>query len=250
MRALIAAAWAGGALAAAGHGWTLSPPASGPAVDAPALASGDDWVYKDTTERGTNWAEKTMQLDLERVNPDSLLVSTRESGSTLPPKESLSGRDWSRFRSVNGVETVVNRPLEFPLTPGKHWDVDYTELNPNAGHKSEHFHTDYLVTGWEDVDTPAGRFRALKIEGDGRWSAILAPGAVAGALARVGGGGATTLTQSQAITARPISGRTYKLIYYAPQVKRWVKAVEEYYDVNGVRSERYTDTLQSYKVAG
>jgi hypothetical protein len=34
-----------------------------------------------------------------------------------------------------------------------------------------------------------------------------------------------------------------------PKVKRWVKSVEEYYGANGVRNERYTSELETYKVA-
>jgi hypothetical protein len=35
----------------------------------------------------------------------------------------------------------------------------------------------------------------------------------------------------------------------APDVKREVKSVEENYDTNGVRSARFTNELESYKVA-
>jgi hypothetical protein len=32
-----------------------------------------------------------------------------------------------------------------------------------------------------------------------------------------------------------------------PEVKRWVKSVEEYYSSGGVRNERYAQELQSFK---
>jgi hypothetical protein len=35
----------------------------------------------------------------------------------------------------------------------------------------------------------------------------------------------------------------------SPEVKREVKSVEENYDTNGVRSARFTNELESYKVA-
>jgi hypothetical protein len=34
-----------------------------------------------------------------------------------------------------------------------------------------------------------------------------------------------------------------------PEVKRWVKSVEEYYGSGGVRNERYTGELESFKLA-
>ena len=51
----------------------------------------------------------------------------------MPPKELLAGADASRSlsRSVNGRQTVVNRPLAFPLNIGKSWIVEYSEDHPN-----------------------------------------------------------------------------------------------------------------------
>jgi hypothetical protein len=44
-----------------------------------------------------------------------------------------------------------------------------------------------------------------------------------------------------------VTGRTYKAFWYVPEIGRWVKSVEEYYGSNGVRNERYTAELESYK---
>jgi hypothetical protein len=57
------------------------------------------------------------------------------------------------------------------------------------------------------------------------------------------------VTQTQKTTATPVSGRTYKAFWYVPEVKRWVKSVEEYYAASGVRSERYTSELESVRLA-
>jgi hypothetical protein len=46
---------------------------------------------------------------------------------------------------------------------------------------------------------------------------------------------------------RSATGRTYKAFWYAPEVKRWVKSVEEYYGSGGVRNESYTTELESFK---
>jgi hypothetical protein len=45
-----------------------------------------------------------------------------------------------------------------------------------------------------------------------------------------------------------VSGRTYKAFWYVPEVRRWVKSVEEYYGSGGVRNERYTAELESFKL--
>ena len=167
----------------------------------------------------------------------------------MPPSEQLAGPDWSRRRSVNGAETVVNEPLSFPLSIGKSWQIEYTEAHPNRVHSSEHFRTPYKVIGWEDVTVPAGTFHALKIEAEGQWSAIMAPAVTNVSGARVDAQGATTVMQSSRAGGATFSGRTYKAFWYVPSVKRWVKSVEEYYDTNERRTERYTDELESYKVA-
>jgi hypothetical protein len=44
------------------------------------------------------------------------------------------------------------------------------------------------------------------------------------------------------------SGRTYKAFWYVPEVRRWVKSVEEYYASSGVRNEKYTGELESFNL--
>jgi hypothetical protein len=161
----------------------------------------------------------------------------------------LVGLDWSRIRDVNGKQTVVNRPLLFPLSDKKSWDVSYTEQNPNKDHKSERFSHHFNVVGYETVDVPAGKFRALKIESDGEWDARTAPGQSVVQGAQTGQGGTTMVTKLQNAAERDVSGRLYKAFWYVPEVKRWVKSVEEYYSSSGVRTERYSEELESFKPA-
>jgi hypothetical protein len=54
-------------------------------------------------------------------------------------------------------------------------------------------------------------------------------------------------TQVQDTAERQVTGRLYKAFWYAPEVKRWVKSVEEHYSNGGVRDERYTQKLASFK---
>ncbi|WP_144240780.1 hypothetical protein [Dyella japonica] len=220
-------------------------------LPAPALKAGDNWVYVDTVETGPQgWSRKNESITVERVDADSMLVSIRQEGSTQPPVERLVGRDWSRSRDINGTQQVVNRPLVFPLSSGKKWRVEYTEANPNRQHTSETFSSELTVVGWEDVQVPAGSFRAMKIEAQGQWSAVVAPAVSTDSHGQVDAGGAVSLSQSQVTRPRTTSGRMYKAFWYVPEQKRFVKAVEEYYDSKGVRSSRYTEELQSSKVSG
>lgn len=219
-------------------------------VDAPALKAGDAWVYAVTTETGTQgWVRKDQQVSVERVSADDVLIALKQDGSSQPPVEVMRGLDWSRSRDINGKQQIVSQPLLFPLSEGKKWVLDYTEANPNQLHTSETIHCKYVVTGWEDVQVPAGKFKALKIEGEGEWSALLAPRVAASAHAVSTLGGTAALTQSQRVVPRTISGRLYRAYWYVPALKRYVKSVEENYNPEGARSQRITEELASSQMA-
>jgi hypothetical protein len=59
--------------------------------------------------------------------------------------------------------------------------------------------------------------------------------------------GTSMSTQVQKIKERTVTGRTYKAFWYVPEVKRWVKSIEEYYGSGGVRNESYTGELEGFK---
>jgi hypothetical protein len=183
------------------------------------------------------------------VTGSAIFVTSKTVGSTQPPRDSFLGLDWSRVRDVNGKETVVNRPLAFPLSERKTWEVAYSEDNPNKKHKSEKFDSHYTVLGYEEIDVPAGKFRALKIEAEGQWLAEIAPGQSVVQAAQTGQGGASAATQVENTAEHQASGRLYKAFWYAPEIKRWVKSVEEFYSSSGVRSERHTQELESFAAA-
>jgi hypothetical protein len=223
---------------------------AGESVELPVVKAGDSWVYKTTTEKGqSGWTQKHNEIQVIHGGATSILLAIRETGSTQPAKEQLVGSDWSRFRNINGEEKVVNRPFVFPLKEGKTWETDYTEDHPNKDHKSERFHSTYRVTGWEDVDVPAGHFRAMKVEVEGNWKAELESSVSVASSTQVKQSGSTVVMQSQKVPQRSAMGRLYKAFWYVPQVKRAVKSIEEYYDAGGTRNERYTDELESFKVS-
>jgi hypothetical protein len=219
-------------------------------IEMVAPKAGDSWIYKNTTERPppVGFRQSTDEISVERVTPSAIYVTTKQMGSPQPPRELLTGLDWSRIRDVNGKETVVNRPLAFPLTPGKSWDVQFTELNPNRNNKSEQWTVKYTVTGYETIQVAAGSFKALKIEAEGRWVAERQPGTTVVQGATTTPGGATMSTDVQKASDTPISGRIYKAFWYVPEVRRWVKSVEELYSSTGVRNERVATELESFKL--
>jgi hypothetical protein len=232
----------------AAFGVILATRAGAETLPAPKIDQDDAWTYLHTVEDRSGWHQTHVETAVEHGGADSIAISSKPVGSTMPPSEILTGTDWSRLRSVNGRETLVNRPFAFPLSVGKTWTVEYSEDHPNRLHSSEHFRTVYKVVGWDQVTVPAGSFNAMKIEAEGEWSAVLAPSVGNMLGSRVDGQGSTIVMQSTRTVPATVSGRTYKAFWYVPSVKKWAKSVEEYYGANNVRNERYTDELESYKV--
>ena len=220
--------------------------ATSDAIPAPDIRAGDEWVYRITTDRTSAFHEETAAIVVDGVTPSAVQLAIRQPGSDKPPLRMLMGRDWSRFRAVNGADTVVARPLDFPLSVGRRWTTRYTELNPNAEHASEEWRTNWSVDGWETVETPAGTFRAMKIVGEGSWTAVVNGGAVG--VAAVNRGAGLASSSSRIVPQSTASGRLYRVFWYAPEVKRWVKSEEDTYSSTAERSEQVIATLQSYKM--
>jgi hypothetical protein len=218
-------------------------------IDPPTYKPGDTWLYQSTIEKGaTGWNQSRSEITISRTTSTSIYYTSKPSGSTQPPQDKISGSDWSRLRNVNGKETLINKPLSFPLFSGKTWEVQYTEKNPNKDHKSEQWASKYTVVDTEPIEVPAGKFNAIKIEAEGTWTAEMEPKASVVQGVQATSNGTTMITQTQKPTTATITGRTYKAFWYVPEIKRWVKSVEEYYNVNGERTERYTDELISFKL--
>ena len=219
-------------------------------VEQPAIKAGDTWKYRTTLEKGGNgWSQTLDEITVTRATAFSIYYSIKQTGSTQPAKELIAGADWSRKRDVNGKETLVNQPMSFPLSAGKSWDIQYIEQHPNPTHRFEQWSSKFSVVGFETVDVPAGKFNALKIESEGNWTAELEPMQTVLQGAQTSESAVKSVTEIKKTVSAPVSGRTYKAFWYAPEAKRWVKSVEEYYSGSGVRNERYTSELESFSLA-
>src|ERR1039457_1937421 len=229
--------------------FTMSVAVAG-SIDLPNVKPGDRWVCKSVTESGRNgWIEKHKEFTVIRNTPTSVLLSIKEVGSKLPPHEQLVGSDWSVFKNINGEEVIVSRPFKFPLDQGKTWEIDYTEDHPSKERKNQRIHLVYRVVGWEDLEVPAGKFKAMKIEAEGNWKAEIEPSVGATASTKAGPSGSTTIVQTNKALPKSVTGRIYKAFWYEPSVKRFVKIIEEDFNVQGARNGRFTMELESFKVS-
>jgi hypothetical protein len=218
-------------------------------AEAPVLKAGDSWTYRTTTERAPSVFDKHDEdSTIDRVSATTIFLETKPTGSPLVPTEVLFGADWSRSRDINGKQMPTSRPFAFPLAVGKKWDLSFTEANPNPKYSTETYETHYTVVGWEDIEVPAGKFRALKVEAEGTWSGMTAAISAGTAMTTSTTGGATATAQAVQVKPHEASGRLYRAYWFVPGVKRAVKSVEESYTTKGMRYSRYTTELVSDKV--
>jgi VCBS repeat-containing protein len=226
---------------------SLSLPALAQVAEAPRVNEGDSWtVHAINENQKTGWSERRFELKVARVTPSHIYLETKQVGSTQPAAEMILGTDWSRARNVNGVETIVSKPLVFPLSVGKSWSNDFTEQNPNKNEKSLRWLSNYKVTAYETLETPAGKFGAYKIEAEGSWTSVREAQQSVVQGVQTGGGNTTMVTQSTKTVPQTVTGNTYGAYWYSPDLKRVIKMVEETYAPDGKRSAKLTEELEAY----
>jgi hypothetical protein len=225
----------------------LAASSAGPAVAAPTLSTGDSWVYDRRFERGTNgFADRRVVLRIDRVDDDQMLVGIKQDGAPGNFQDHMTGLDWSIRRIIDGKQTVTARPFAFPLTIGKTWTADYTDGQPHGNQQSIRSHTAYRVVGWEDVTVPAGTFHALKIEASGETETRLAHAASQTIISAPGAAAISSNAGSGPTTVDQIS---HTILYYAPDVRYFVKTIRENYDAGNVLIQRETEELASFSPA-
>ena len=215
----------------------------------PTFTPDDSWVYHQTSQKGDKAETNDVEVSVVRSDDQDLLVRAKTVGSTRSPVEIMYKPDWAKFRSVNGVETVVSRPVVFPLALGKTWNLNYEEKNPNPRHVREEFDIAYKAVGWEDVTTPAGAFKALKIEGKGNWVADSPTRVQTNSLTAKQGLALAQSSQNVVQGPQRVTGRIYHVVWYAPEVKRWVKSRDETLAANGEVSESEEAELTAFHIA-
>jgi hypothetical protein len=229
---------------------TLAAEAYAETVPQPTFTVDDWWSYHQSVQKNGVASDSHVTLSVMRLGSDSVVVTTKAEENPGRAQSMMLGLDWSRRRSVNGQETTVDQPFTFPLEVGKTWRLEFTEQNPDPQKLRETVTLPYKVVGWEDVTVPAGKFHALKIESDGRWTADVAPRVLNGAVIAKQGSAMSQATETRVVRGVRVSGRLYKCFWYAPEVKRWVKSTEENYSPNGTLSFAVGQELERFDASG
>ncbi|MGC3944580.1 MAG: hypothetical protein QM762_08685 [Chryseolinea sp.] len=223
-------------------------------VNKPEIKDGDTWAYNVTEEKNTAAGITSMTRKWEntvaRAGSKTFSLTAKQLDSTNLPKEFSRSSDWSNVANVNGKPTMLNHPYDFPMTPGKEWQVEYTTDNPDPRTKIEKVVRHYAVVGWTDIKVPAGTFHALKVEMEGEWfKEFNEVGPHASSMVTKQQGNAIAVAQtSQASTPKPVSGKLYQAYWYVPEIKSHVKLIVEDYQAGGALNSRITEELASVHV--
>jgi hypothetical protein len=220
-------------------------------AELPNVAVGDTWLFQRSLEHSKNGTTETkIELVVSRVTSSRIFHSLRVIGSRQTPPEMISLRDWSRARSINGVETIVFKPLDFPLKQGRTWSTEYEEINPEWTDKVKLAvsKVDYKVVGIESVTVPSGTFKAWKIEGEGTMTLTLKPGEISLQSSQRNDSGSVSTVISKNVSEKAAVGKIFVETWYAPETKNYIKHVYERYDPAGFRASRETRELISFKV--
>ena len=131
-------------------------------------------VYNVTEEKNVSGAisssNRKWEISISRAGSKTVAIAAKPIDSNMPPKEILRNADLSVVQNINGKNTIIGHPYDFPIKPGKTWKVEYVTEGPDARTKSEKITKNYSVLGWVDVKVPAGTFHALKVEMEGEWT--------------------------------------------------------------------------------
>lgn len=164
-----------------------------PPVQRPQLHVGDAWTYRYTLYVPTN---RTTIVDSQVTYADDRaihLVASDIAGAKDTDVTYTS--EWNMVASRrSGIYEPNSGMLKFPMRPGDSWPSRYKITFPREEYSTEQDRV-ARVEGWEDVQVPAGKFHALKVVADG------------------------TARRSD----RPMSGYVHEVMWYAPEVKRYVK---------------------------
>ena len=165
-------------------------------AEKPDVKPGDRWVYRQM-DYWTNQVTSVVTREVVNVTRDVIqLVSKGGDGKEF---DEVHTAHWNIVVLRNAVYEPHDGMLQFPLQVGKTYPVAYeVAFGPTRSFRARVERTARVV-GWEDVEVPAGKFRALKIELDGSYQRLDTAAA----------------------------GKARNVIWYSPVVKRWVKRTYE-----------------------
>jgi hypothetical protein len=194
-----------------------------PSVEKPDLKVGDRWAYR-TIDLWANDETVQYELKVTGTNGDDIELDRTTTASKVAANiGSTSRRKADRSTWTLADSNVVDGKyvvLAFPLEVGKSWEYKYSFTWRSSGTNVRKMTA--KVEGWEEVQVPAGKFKAMKVVHSGH----------------------NTWTRND---GKSVSGTVSEIFWYAPEVRRVVK--REYRDTDGGKTQdQVRDELTAYEV--
>jgi hypothetical protein len=182
------------------------------AVAKPDVKVGERWSYR-RTDYLTNKVSFSIEGRVVSMGPDEILLVAKRSDQS-GEFDVFFTSEWGVI--VLGGTTFIPRTdfFKFPLKVGATHQTTYETANKGSPARAK-FELAVKVMGWEDIEVPAGKFRALKLEANGNYIRLEA-GNRSGGMVRV-------------------------RYWYVPEIKRWAKYTYE----EGSRGLSYPDNAFS-----
>jgi hypothetical protein len=171
-------------------------------IGKPDVKVDDRWIYRRMDHR---FEPPVLFYELRVSFIDSRAIHTviskqgrpRDSDATFTP-------EWNGVVAVDeGIMDVKRGLLQFPLAVGRTYPALWEMRRPRVGTFHARHERTVKVVGWEEIEVPAGKFLALKLQAEGRWQRL----------------------------DRKMGDWARDTVWYVPEVKRWVK--RQYEDAQG-----------------
>lgn len=170
---------------------------------------GDTWTLKVSISAGIGGAggrEEVRVVKAAGENGYQVENTQKGSGAAVAPETLAFSRDLNFISAAAGVPQEF-KWLQWPLEPGRTYQFESIFQNVTSTWKGK-------VTGWEDIEVPAGKFKALHVEFD---------------------------------RSGPFRGSASESLWYAPEVKSVVKRLQMRPGTQGSR-DITTYELTAYKL--
>lgn len=133
-------------------------------ADRPGLKPGDTWTYDVRDLYSGERRRREMMVKVLEVT-DTHVTVERVRGDE-PIERRTYTRDWNLLDDGARKYQPFYPSYRFPLQPGSKWESS-ADVPRRDGDGFTRFTFTVSVAGWEEIDTPAGKFKALKIVREG-----------------------------------------------------------------------------------
>ena len=188
-------------------------------VVAPEVKAGDRWTYQRMDYESGRPAGGRYEMRVEFAGRGVIQVVSIEAGREGEIDTTFTS-EWNAVSAAGRVFNPHTGWLKFPLRAGATHEASFDVIMPHKGSNTRN-ERKVTVAGWEDIVVPAGKFRALKVISEGRY---------------------------QGIGNTFASGMSRNVIWYVPEVKRWVKLTREIRPAGRGMGEHAGEELVEFKL--